>query len=305
LPASVTTVWSARAGASIANVSRYCATGIAISTKSALPTSRVQSSPSITARSTTPRASARSRFERERPTPMMSPTAQARRTASAQDAPIRPTPMTISFSMRTSRSGILERLAERGKKALVFRRRADRYAQPRRQVVIDNGTHDDAPPQQRLEDGIRVARLEENEVAARRQKPQAQRAQPVLDLSHSVTVHHAAVLDVLLVAKRRERGRLRERVHVEGLPHAVHQIGDRSVHHAVAHAQCGETVRLGKRVRHDEIRVPLDPGRRIRLLRWFEEFVVGLIEHDDHLARHRRNEAFDNVTREPGSRRIV
>jgi len=41
------------------------------------------------------------------------------------------------------------------------------------------------------------------------------------------------------------------------------------------------------------------------LFRWLEEFVVRLVENDQHVLRDAGDERFDHRTREPGSRRIV
>ena len=70
----------------------------------------------------------------------------------------------------------------------------------------------------------------------------------------------ALCVDVLGVVERRERRRLRQRVHVERLAHAVEHVGDGRLRDAVADAQAGEAVGLRERARHDEVRVTRDPG---------------------------------------------
>ena len=139
----------------------------------------------------------------------------------------------------------------------------------------------------------------------RRQAAHGQRLQTRFELTHAIAIQTSAIFDVLHVIERCQRSGLRQRIHVERLPHTIQQIGDGSVHDAISDAKCGEPMRLGKSVRHDQIRITRNPCRRVDLIGWIEKFVVRLVENDDHVARHARDERFDSVTREPGSRRIV
>ena len=121
----------------------------------------------------------------------------------------------------------------------------------------------------------------------------------------SFAVQPPALGDIVGVAQRGDGGGLRQRVDVEWLAHPVHQIGDGRIHDAVPDAQRRESVRLGKGSRHDQVRIPRQPVDCCGLLGGLEEFVVRLVQHDDHIPGHACDERFDSGTREPGSRRIV
>ena len=132
-----------------------------------------------------------------------------------------------------------------------------------------------------------------------------QRRKPRLDLPHALAVDPRALLDVRGVLERRDRGGLGQRIHVERLADAVEEVGHRRVHHAVAHAQRREPVGLRERARDDQVRVSAEPLDRARAVGRREVLVVGLVEHDDDLARHLRDERLDLRAADPGAGRVV
>ena len=70
-------------------------------------------------------------------------------------------------------------------------------------------------------------------------------------------------------------------------------VGDRLVRHGVADPQPGEPVGLGEGAQHDDVRVGLVDGQRVRGVGRVDELEVGLVDDDEHVARHAGEEGLE------------
>src|SRR5688500_13737294 len=151
LPPSVTTARGERPGAIRDMIRAICPTGVPRKTKSASRTARPASA---AISSMIPLRSASARLRRVRPTPTTCLTARAFLSASANEPPMSPTPMTTSFSifdfagMGARSTG--ERALQTVEKTRVFGFEPDRHPQMIGHAVTRNRPHDDAVPQQSL-----------------------------------------------------------------------------------------------------------------------------------------------------------
>src|SRR5471032_46314 len=174
LPASVTTVPACRCGANADSIASACATGAASNTRSAPLIASAISSPMM---SMMPSSRARASDAAERSMPTTLPTAPAFFSARANEPPIKPTPkITTLFSMPLPfplscplhRRSLGQRLGQRRDQHRVLPRQADGDAQPFRQAVVTDRTHDHALLQQGQVDARAgtnvVADLDQHEV---------------------------------------------------------------------------------------------------------------------------------------------
>ena len=128
--------------------------------------------------------------------------------------------------------------------------------------------------------------MDQDEIGMRWNIGSVHRVERRPERAQSGAVERRAFGNVIDICQRRQRGRLRDRVDVERLANAIEQIGHVRVHHAKAHPQPGQPVRLGERARHDQIGVLGDPSRARRPLSRIEVLVVGLVEHHHDFARN-------------------
>src|SRR6185436_18330046 len=189
LPASVMTASCRITPAMALKTENICNTGTATSTRSASRAASVALGPIS---SIAPRSSATRRFAALRPTPTTVPQAFAFFSASANEPPISPTPITATRSKRVTRS-FPEACGKRRKEALVLVGGADRHAQVLGQLVRPaDRAHDDATLQQALVDLGRAADAHRDEVAVRRNPVEAESARALLDLAHPLQVVRVA-----------------------------------------------------------------------------------------------------------------
>src|SRR3954467_6828462 len=273
LPASVTAAPGARASARSAKIAGNCATGAATSTRSASRAAAPASGAMVSMR---PRRRASSRFSRLRPAPVTWLTLPACFSAAAKEPPIKPTPITASFiaSSRRRASVALAR-GERRKEALVLLGRADGDAQVLRQLVGAADRADDAAAaEEPLVDFGRLADTQGQEVAVRRNIVEAETLRPVLQLPQALQVLGVAARDEFHVVEGGARRGERQAVDIEGLTHAIHDVGDRRMRECVADAQAGEPVGLGERARQDQVGMALYPFHAVGAQVGRQVFVV-------------------------------
>src|SRR5688572_20667089 len=213
LPASVTTAWGGRCGAMAVITAAIWPTGVASSTKSASRTARAASCDDS---SMILRLSASARLARVRPTPTTRFTARARLRPSANDPPIRPTPMTTSLPIRglaivSGRDGLPERFQEAG----VLRRQPDGNAQVPGHAVACHRTHDHARLEQLPEHGGSVRDPERHEIAERRDVFELQPREALGHLAHARAVELVAAAHEIVIVERGGRRRERHAVDVE------------------------------------------------------------------------------------------
>src|SRR5258706_1280276 len=277
LPTSVTTAPGCIASATSCSTGPIARTGTATTTRSALSAASEIEAPVV---SITPRAAARSSAVASPSNPITCDTAPARRNARAKDPPMRPTPMTASVFRRRMRSTLRQRALERGEEALVVLGKAHRHAQVLRHAIARDGTHDHAFLQELGIDAGRLADAHRDEVGEGGDVLEAEALESLLELRQAPGVDVVDLGDEGIVVERGARRHHREVVHVEGLPHAIHQLRDLGIRDPVAHAKPGEPEGLRERARHDEVRVFRDPSRRRGLERFWQVLAVRLV--DDH-----------------------
>ncbi|MNS72502.1 hypothetical protein D3C72_1059160 [compost metagenome] len=113
------------------------------------------------------------------------------------------------------------------------------------------------------------------------------------------------MLEEGLVVQGGNRGGLRQRVDVERLADAVHQVRQHGLGDGKADAQAGQAIRLRQGARHHQVRILAHPRRRLVLVVGRQEFVVGLVQHDDDVRRHFLQEGFQLRGRQEGAGRVV
>ena len=106
-------------------------------------------------------------------------------------------------------------------------------------------------------------------------------------------------------AQRREGRQLADVGHAErggGRPDARREARPR---HRVAHPQTGQAERLRERAQQDHVRVLREHGQTVGGLRVADELDVRLVEHDQHVLGHRREERGQLVGVHRRARRVV
>src|SRR2546427_12982475 len=278
LPASVTTLSGASDRPISWKMRATCGTGAATSTRSA---SRAAAAGSEAIESMTRRSRASSRLARLRPAPTTCETLPACFSASANEPPIKPTPMTARriYSPKL----FPEAGRERGEEFLVLQDRADGDAQVLGKLVAAaDRPHDHAAAQEAFVNLGRLAHADGEEVAVGRNEVEAEGLRAFLELAQAAQVLGVAARDELHVVQcRRGRGK-RDAVHVERLAHAIHDVGDRRMRERVADAQAGKAIRLGEGARQDQVRVAAQPFHAVAAQVGREVFVVGLVHDHQH-----------------------
>src|SRR5262245_58805958 len=173
-----------------------------------------------------------------RPTPTTRCTARARFSASANEPPIKPTPITTSlriFSLAAMSAA--DHLGQRGEEAGILRFQPDRDPQVPGHAIARERPHDYTRPQQLLERRAGVSGVEAYKVAVGRNVLETQPLEPLRYLANSRAVAVVALADEIRIVQRRGGGGKGHAVHVERLAHAVHEVRDARRCEGVAHAQ--------------------------------------------------------------------
>ncbi len=139
----------------------------------------------------------------------------------------------------------------------------------------------------------------------RRDELQLERARPLLELLHALQVVGVAARDELHVVERGHGGGERHAVHVEGLAHAVHHVGDRRMRERVADPQARQPIGLRERTRDHEVGMALEPLQAVGPHIGRQVLVVGLVEHHQHPLRHPAQEGFHLGAACQGPGRVV
>ena len=111
--------------------------------------------------------------------------------------------------------------------------------------------------------------------------------------------------EIGFVVERSNRRCLRERVHIEGLTKAIHQISQLRSRNAKTDPQPRQTIGLGKTPRNDQVGKFTHPAQRVIALRIGEILGIGFIQHHRHRRRHRCDKGTHFASVNEGAGRIV
>ena len=150
-----------------------------------------------------------------------------------------------------------------------------------------------------------ISHVEGSKISVRRQILQTQRIQPGVNLLHTRLVKFKALRQKFSIFQRCNRARQRQVVAVEWLTHTVHQISYGRTGQGITDTQTGHTVDLGESTRDHQVIKFLEPFGGIDTMRRCQIFVIGFIQHHDHIARQTGNKGLEFIVGQKSARWIV
>jgi hypothetical protein len=151
----------------------------------------------------------------------------------------------------------------------------------------------------------RFGELHQQEIGLRGEHREAARAQRIGQRRALLGIARDHPAQVFVVAQRGFGRSQPGAVDVEAFAHALHHRDQARMRDRVSHAQARQRVGLAEGARDDEVGVHRHQRERRRPVRRIDEFGIGLVDHHQHVRRHRRHETREGIGAEPGASGIV